>query len=72
MRFVSKHANYMVVARPDKVQMVLGPGGMMLPQTVEAAIMCQFQHGMVRPEEAEIAKQHWLGFGKREDGSIIA
>jgi len=62
----------MVVARPDKVQMVLGPGGTMLPQTVVAAIMCQFQHGMVRPEEAEIAKQHWLGFGKREDGSIIA
>ena len=53
MRFVSKHANYMFVARPDKIQMVLGSGGMMMPQTVEAAIMCQFQHGMVRPDECE-------------------
>lgn len=72
MRFVSKHSNYMVIARPDKVQMVLGPGGTMLPQTVEPAIMCQFMHGMVRPEEAEIAKQHWLGFGRRDDGTQIA
>lgn len=72
MRFVSKHANYMFVARPDKVQMVLGPGGMMMPQTVEPAIMCQFQHGMVRPDESEVAKQHWLGFGRRDDGTQVA
>jgi len=72
MRFVSKHANYMFVARADKVQMVLGPGGMMMPQTVQPAIMCQFQHGLVRPDECEIAKQHWLGFGRRDDGSISA
>jgi len=72
MRFVSKHANYMFIARPDKVQMVLGPGGMMMPQTVEPAIMCQFQHGMVRPDECEVAKQHWLGFGHREDGTQVA
>jgi hypothetical protein len=72
MRFVSKHANYMFVARPDKIQMVLGSGGMMMPQTVEAAIMCQFQHGMVRPDECELAKQHWLGFGRREDGTQVA
>lgn len=72
MRFVSKHANYMIVARPDKIQMVLGSGGMMMPQTVEAAIICQFQHGLVRPDEAELAKQHWLGFGRRGDGSMVA
>ncbi len=72
MRFVSKHANYMFVARPDKVQMVLGPGGMMMPQTIQPAIICQFHHGMVRPEEAEVAKQHWLGFGRREDGTAVA
>ena len=72
MRFVSKHANYMVVARPDRTQMVLGHGGMMLPQTVEPAIMCQFEHGLVRPEEAQLAKQHWLGYGQRDDGSIVA
>ena len=72
MRFVSKHANYMFVARPDKVQMVLGSGGMMQPMTVQNAIICEFRHGLVRPEEAELAKQHWLGFGRREDGSLIA
>lgn len=72
MRFVSKHSNYMVVARPDKVQMVLGSGGAMLPQTVEPAIMCQFQHGLVRPDEAQVAKQHWLGYGTRNDGTIGA
>lgn len=72
MRFVSKHANYMFVARPDKIQMVLGPGGAMLPQTVEPAIICQFRHGMVRPEECELAKQHWMGQGVREDGTLVA
>lgn len=72
MRFVSKHANYIFVARPDKVQMVLGPGGMMMPQTVQPAIICQFHHGLVRPDEAEVAKQHWLGFGRRGDGTAIA
>jgi hypothetical protein len=72
MRFISKHANYMFVARADKVQMVLGPGGIMMPQTVEPAIICQFQHGMVRPDEVEIAKKHWLGFGTRDDGTLVA
>lgn len=72
MRFVSKHANYMFVARPDKVQMILGPGGAMMPHTIEPAIICEFRHGLVRPEEAEIAKQHWLGFGRRGDGTMIA
>lgn len=72
MRFVSKHANYMFVARPDKIQMVLGSGGMMMPQTVEPAIICQFRHGMVRPEECELAKQHWMGQGVREDGTLVA
>ena len=72
MRFVSKHANYTFVARPDTIQMVLGPGGAMIPQTVVPAIICDFQHGMVRPDEAELAKQHWLGFGRRDDGTIIA
>jgi len=72
MRFVSKHSNYMFVARPDKVQMVLGHGGMMLPQTIEPAIICQFQHGLVRPDEMEVAKNHWLGFGAREDGTLVA
>lgn len=72
MRFVSKHANYAFVARPDKIQMVLGSGGMMMPQTIESAIVCQFHHGLVRPEEAELAKQHWLGFGHRDDGTAIA
>jgi hypothetical protein len=72
MRFVSRHANYTFIARPDKVQMVLTTNGTMTPQTVVAAIQCDFQHGLVRPEEAEMAKQHWLGFGRREDGTAIA
>lgn len=72
MRFVSRHSNYTFVARPDQVQMVLNNGGAMIPQTVVPAIICDFQHGMVRPDEAEMAKQHWLGFGRREDGSITA
>ena len=72
MRFVSRHANFTFIARPDTVQMVLGPGGHMLPQTVVPAIQCEFQHGMVRPDECELAKQHWLGFGSREDGTLVA
>lgn len=72
MRFVSRHANFTFVARPDTVQMVLGSGGVMLPQTVVPAIQCEFQHGLVRPDEAELAKQHWLGFGRRDDGTMIA
>jgi hypothetical protein len=72
MRFVSRHANYTFIARPDQVQMVLTTNGTMAPQTVVAAIQCDFQHGLVRPEEAEMAKQHWLGFGRREDGTAIA
>lgn len=72
MRFVSKHANFTFIARPDKIQMVLGSGGHMIPQTVVPAIQCDFQHGMVRPDEAEIAKQHWLGFGSRDDGTLVA
>lgn len=72
MRFVSRHANYTFIARPDTVQMVIGPGGVMMPQTVQAAITCDFQHGLVRPDEAELAKQHWLGFGRREDGTMVA
>jgi hypothetical protein len=72
MRFVSRHANFTFIARPDTVQMVIGPGGVMMPQTVQAAITCDFQHGLVRPDEAELAKQHWMGFGRRGDGSLIA
>jgi hypothetical protein len=72
MRFVSRHSHYTFVARPDVVQMVIGPGGVMIPQTVQQSISCDFQHGMVRPEEMEMAKQHWLGFGRRDDGTLSA
>ena len=72
MRFVSRHANYTFIARSDSVQMVLGSGGRMIPQTVVPAIQCEFQQGMVRPDEAELAKQHWLGFGSRDDGTLVA
>jgi hypothetical protein len=72
MRFVSRHSNYTFIARPDAVQMVIGPGGVMIPQQVQAPIICDFTHGMVRPEECEMAKQHWLGFGRREDGAVNA
>lgn len=72
MRFVSRHSNYTFIARPDSVQMILGPGGRMIPQTVVSAIQCEFQQGMVRPEEAELAKQHWLGLGTRDDGTLVA
>ena len=51
MRFVSKHGNFTFIARPDTVQMILGPGGAMMPHTVQSAIICDFTHGMVRPDE---------------------
>ena len=72
MRFVSKHANFTFIARPDKVQMVVGPGGTNIAQTIEPALVCDFRHGLVRPEECELAKQHWLGFGSRDDGTLVA
>ena len=72
MRFVSRHSNYTFVARPDRVQLVVGPSGAAIPQQIQAAIICDFQHGLARPDESELAKQHWLGFGKREDGTAVA
>jgi hypothetical protein len=72
MRFVSKHGNFTFVARPDTVQMILGPGGAMMPHTVESAIICDFTHGMVRPDEAVMAAEKWMGMGSRTDGTPIA
>jgi hypothetical protein len=72
MRFVSKSSNFTFIAQPDKVQMVLGPGGVMIPQTVQPAIVCDFVHGMCRPDEAMMAAERWLGLGVRRDGSPAA
>lgn len=72
MRFVSKHGNFTFIARPDTVQMILGPGGAMMPHTVQSAIICDFTHGMVRPDEAMMAAEKWLGLGSRSDGTPIA
>lgn len=72
MRFVSKHGNFTFVARPDTVQMILGPGGAMMPHTVQSAIICDFTHGMVRPDEAMMAAEKWMGLGTRSDGTPIA
>ena len=72
MRFVSKSSNFTFIAQPDKVQMVLGPGGVMIPQTVQPAIVCDFVHGMCRPDESMMAAERWLGLGVRRDGSPAA
>ena len=72
MRFVSKHGNYTFIARPDTVQMILGPGGAMMPHTDQSAIICDFTHGMVRPDEAIMAAEKWMGMGQRQDGTPIA
>jgi len=72
MRFVSKSANYTFVARPDVTQLALGPGGVMIPTTVQNAISCDFTHGMVRPDEAMIAAEKWLGMGSHRDGTPAA
>ena len=72
MRFVSKSSNYTFIAQADKVQMVLGPGGVMMPQTVQPAIVCDFVHGMCRPDEAMMAAERWLGMGAHRDGTPVA
>jgi gamma-glutamyltranspeptidase len=72
MRFVSKSSNYTFIAQPDKVQMVLGPGGVMIPQTVVPAIVCDFVHGMCRPDESMMAAEKWLGLGAHRDGTPVA
>ena len=72
MRFVSKSSNFTFIAQPDKVQMVLGPGGVMIPQTIQPAIVCDFVHGMCRPDESMMAAEKWLGLGVRRDGSPAA
>ncbi len=72
MRFVSKSANYTFVARPDQTVLAVGPGGVMLPQTTVQAIVCDFAHGMVRPDEMVIAGEKWLGLGSRRDGTPAA
>ena len=62
-----------LIAQPDRLTgMILGPGGAMMPHTVQSAIICDFTHGMVRPDESVMAAEKWLGLGTRSDGTPIA
>lgn len=63
MRFVSRSANYMLVARPDAdFEVFENREGTMLPRMIRRPILIvEFKHGMVRPDESYAATMHWQG-----------
>lgn len=67
MRFVSRSANYTVIARPDaEYEVYETANGTMIPRTVKkGALVLEFKHGMAAPDEAYAAVMHWSGMPTR-------
>lgn len=63
MRFVSRSANYRLIARNDEEYEIFEQvGGNLIPKRVKRPILlCEFKHGMARPDEAYAAMLHWAG-----------
>lgn len=63
MRFVSRSANYRLIARNDEEYQVFDQiSGQLVPKSVRRPLLiCEFKHGMARPDEVYAAKLHWNG-----------
>lgn len=67
MRFVSRSANYTMIARPDAEYEVFETSeGSMIPRRIKkSALVLEFKHGMAYPDEVYAAKMHWAGMPTR-------
>ncbi len=63
MRFVSRSANYMLIARPDaEFEVFETNDGVMIPRSIKKPpLVLEFKHGMARPDENYAALMHWQG-----------
>lgn len=63
MRFVSRSANYTLVARPDaEYEVFETTEGTMIPRTIrKPALILKFKHGVAHPDEVYAAQMHWAG-----------
>lgn len=63
MRFVSRSANYTIVARPDsQYEIYETTNGQMIPRMIrKPALFLEFRHGMAHPDENYAAMMHWAG-----------
>ena len=63
MRYVSRSANYTLIARNEESHEIFEQvGGNLIPKTVgKPLLLCSFRHGIVPPDEAYAAMLHWSG-----------
>lgn len=63
MRYVSRSANYTLIARNEQEYEIYEQvGGNLIPKVMSKPILlCQFKHGIVPPDEAYAAMLHWSG-----------
>lgn len=67
MRFVSRSANYTMIARPDaEYEVFETANGSMIPRSIKKpALILEFKHGVAHPDEVYAAKMHWAGMPTR-------
>ena len=67
MRFVSRSANYTLIARSDaEYEVYETSGGTMIPRMVRKPLLIiEFKHGMALPDETYAAMMHWNGMPTR-------
>ncbi len=67
MRFVSRSANYTLIARSDaEYEVFETKGGTMIPRMVRKPLLViEFKHGMALPDETYAAMMHWSGMPTR-------
>lgn len=67
MRFVSRSANYTLIARPDaEYEVYETKGGTMIPRMIRKPLLIiEFKHGMALPDETYAAMMHWSGMPTR-------
>lgn len=63
MRYVSRSANYKLIARNEQEYEIYEQvGGNLIPKVLSKPILvCEFKHGVVPPDEAYAAMMHWNG-----------